>query len=151
MSKIVVSSIVKINRKMLIQSLKLRTTHKTSLYSLWKEESVESSWSWKLEFILVGLSNENDDVTDVMNSNRKLDVLLDGTLLSHTTNLNAFVLTPNTEREKISTSGCHLCRPRRQRSHCCLRLRFPIINVEWMCVKFFSQASQWGYRWCGGR
>ena len=31
------------DRKMLIQSLKLRTTHKTSLYSLWEEESAESS------------------------------------------------------------------------------------------------------------
>ena len=29
-----------------------------------------------------------------MNSNRKFDVPLDGTLLSHITNLNAFVLTP---------------------------------------------------------
>ena len=29
-----------------------------------------------------------------MNSNRKLDVSLDGTILSHTTNRNAFVLTP---------------------------------------------------------
>lgn len=31
------------DRKMLIQSLKLRTIHKTSLYSLWEEESAESS------------------------------------------------------------------------------------------------------------
>ena len=29
-----------------------------------------------------------------MNKNRKFDVPLDGTLLSHTTNMNAFVLTP---------------------------------------------------------
>ena len=29
-----------------------------------------------------------------MNSNGKFDVSLDGTFLSHTTNLNAFVLTP---------------------------------------------------------
>ena len=29
-----------------------------------------------------------------MNSTRKFDVLLDGTLLSHITDLNAFVLTP---------------------------------------------------------
>ena len=29
-----------------------------------------------------------------MKSNRKFDVSLDGSLLSHTTNLNAFVLTP---------------------------------------------------------
>ena len=33
-------------------------------------------------------------VRDSMNSNRKFDVSLDGTLLSHTKNLNAFVLTP---------------------------------------------------------
>ena len=29
-----------------------------------------------------------------MNSNRKFDVFLDGTILSHTTHRNAFVLTP---------------------------------------------------------
>ena len=40
------------------------------------------------------LSNENADVSDVMNSNRKFVASLDGTLLSHTTNLNAFALTP---------------------------------------------------------
>ena len=39
------------------------------------------------------LSSENTDVPDVMNSNRKFDVSLDGSLLSHTTNMNAFVLT----------------------------------------------------------
>ena len=43
---------------------------------------------------LVSLSNENADARDVMNSNQRLDVSLDGTILSHTTNLNAFVLTP---------------------------------------------------------
>ena len=42
---------------------------------------------------LVSLSNENADVPDVMNSRRKFDVLLDGTLLSYTADLNAFVLT----------------------------------------------------------
>ena len=42
----------------------------------------------------MGLSNENTDVPYVMNSNRNFDVSIDGTLLSHTTNLNAFVLTP---------------------------------------------------------
>ena len=36
----------------------------------------------------------NLDPPDVMKSNRKLDVALDGRLLSDTTNLNAFVLTP---------------------------------------------------------
>ena len=39
------------------------------------------------------LSSENTDVPDVMNSNRKFGVSLDGSLLSHTTNVNAFVLT----------------------------------------------------------
>ena len=43
---------------------------------------------------VVSLSNESADVPNVMNSNQKLDVSLDGTLWSHTTNLNAFVLTP---------------------------------------------------------
>ena len=42
----------------------------------------------------MSLSNENADVPYVMNSNRKFDVSLDGTLLSHTTSLNAFVLSP---------------------------------------------------------
>ena len=40
------------------------------------------------------LSNENTDVPDVMKSNRKFDVSLDGSLQSHTTSMNAFVLTP---------------------------------------------------------
>ena len=40
---------------------------------------------------LASLSNENANVPDVMISNRKFDISLDGTLLSHTTNLNAFV------------------------------------------------------------
>ena len=39
------------------------------------------------------LSSENTDVLDAMNSNRKFGVSLDGSLLSHTTNVNAFVLT----------------------------------------------------------
>ena len=43
---------------------------------------------------LVSLSNENADDPDVMNSKRKFDVLLYGTLLYHITYLNAFVLTP---------------------------------------------------------
>ena len=41
------------------------------------------------------LSKENADIPDIMNSNQKFDVSLDGTLLSHTTNLTVFVLTPN--------------------------------------------------------
>ena len=40
------------------------------------------------------LSNENAVVLDVINNKQKFNVSLDGTLLSHTTNLNAFVLTP---------------------------------------------------------
>lgn len=36
-------------------------------------------------------------VRDVMNSNRKFDVSFDGTLLSNTKNLNAFVLTPTVQ------------------------------------------------------
>ena len=65
------------------------------------------------------LKQESADVRDVMNSNRKFDVsLINGNLdLSHTVNLNAFLSTPavrsctklskSTEREAISTSGCH--------------------------------------------
>ena len=40
---------------------------------------------------MTNLSNENADLLDVMNSNRKFDVSLDDTLLWHTMNLNAFV------------------------------------------------------------
>ena len=42
----------------------------------------------------MSLSNENADVSYVMNSNRKFDVSLDGLLLSHTTDLKAFRSTP---------------------------------------------------------
>ena len=52
--------------------------------------------------LLVSLSN----VRDVVNSNRKLDVSLDGTLLSHTTNLNP-MSSQSSKRDIISTSGCH--------------------------------------------
>ena len=38
---------------------------------------------------IASLSNENADVPDVKNSNRKFDVSLGGTFLSHTTDLNA--------------------------------------------------------------
>ena len=41
--------------------------------------------------VMTNLSNENADLLDVMNSNRKFDVSLDDTLLWHTMNLNAFV------------------------------------------------------------
>lgn len=38
---------------------------------------------------IASLNNENGDVPDVKNRNRKFDVSLGGTFLSHTTNLNA--------------------------------------------------------------
>ena len=37
-----------------------------------------------------------------MNSNRKFDVLLDGKVLFHTMKLNAFVLTPTAQIERVS-------------------------------------------------
>ena len=40
------------------------------------------------------LATTNAELPGVMKSNRKFDVLLDGTILSLTTNRNAFVLTP---------------------------------------------------------
>ena len=46
-----------------------------------------------LRFLLVSLTNENADILDVRNSNRNFDVSFDRTLMSVTTNLNAFVLT----------------------------------------------------------
>ena len=45
--------------------------------------------------LITSLSNENADVPDVMIS--KFDISLDGTLLSHTTNWNALVLSPAVE------------------------------------------------------
>ena len=60
-----------------------------SLHSCWPRE-----WKRSFDFELARLSNENADVRDVVKSIRKLDVSLDGRLLSHTTNLNAFVLSP---------------------------------------------------------
>ena len=39
----------------------------------------------------------NADVPDVLKSNWKFDTSLDRTLLSHTTNMNAFVLTPTVQ------------------------------------------------------
>ena len=47
-----------------------------------------------LDQVMVSLSNENTYVLDIINSNQKFDISLDGTLLSPTTNLNAFVFTP---------------------------------------------------------
>ena len=52
------------------------------------------SRSHYLKSLIASFSNENADVPDVMNSNRRFDVSLDGTLLPHTTNVNAFILTP---------------------------------------------------------
>ena len=46
-----------------------------------------------LRQLIVSWNNESE-VPDFMSGNRKFDVSLDGTLLSHTMNLNAFVLTP---------------------------------------------------------
>ena len=43
---------------------------------------------------IASLSNENADVPDVMNENRKLDISLDGSVLSYTMNLNTIVLSP---------------------------------------------------------
>ena len=40
------------------------------------------------------LATTNAELPDVMKSNRKFDVWLDGTILSHTTHRNALVLTP---------------------------------------------------------
>ena len=47
--------------------------------------------------MLASLHNKNADVLDVINSNWKFDVLLDGMLLSCTTNLNGLVLLPQYE------------------------------------------------------
>ena len=46
-----------------------------------------------LRQLIVSWNNESE-VPDFMNGNWKFDVSLDGTLLSHIMNLNAFVLTP---------------------------------------------------------
>ena len=73
--------------------------------------------------VTASLSNRNTDAQDVMNSNRKFDVSVDGTLPSHhndseclcfnscCTNLSS----QSTERKKISSSGCHFRRPGCQR------------------------------------
>ena len=61
-----------------------------------------------------------------MNSNRKFDVLLDGTILSRknaseclcfNSTLTDFSI-QSTEKEKMPTSSCHFWRPGRQRSRC---------------------------------
>ena len=67
--------------------LRLDRNGKPRMKSLW-HPGYERGYS---ATVLASLSNENADVPDVMISNRKFDVSLDGTLLSHTTNPNAFV------------------------------------------------------------
>ena len=65
-----------------------------------------------LDQVIVSLSNVNTYVLDIMNSNRKFDISLAGTLSSPTTNLNCLCFnssftnlsSQSTEREKISTS-----------------------------------------------
>ena len=87
---------------------------------------------YSIKIWIVSLSNENADVPDVMDSNRKFDVSLDATLLSHPTNLNAVVLSPAVRicrvralKEKIWTFGCHYWCPGCQRSRC-----FKVPNVS---------------------
>ena len=46
---------------------------------------------------LDSLSNKNIDIPEVMNGNRKSDVLLDGTLLFHTNWMPLQVLTPTAQ------------------------------------------------------
>ena len=46
-------------------------------------EQAKERLCWQGVRLTVCMSNENADVTDVINSNRKFDVSLDGTLLSH--------------------------------------------------------------------
>ena len=58
----------------------------------WTKSSFSAQVDW-FRKIIVSFSNEIA-VSDIMNSNQKFDVSLDGTPLSHTMNLNAFVLTP---------------------------------------------------------
>ena len=54
---------------------------------------------------IASLSNENADVPDVKNSNRKFDVSLGGTFLSHTTNLNASFGTSRFSLLKVPNPG----------------------------------------------
>lgn len=60
-----------------------------------------------LDQVMVSLSNENTYVLDVMNSDRKFDISLDGTLLSPPMNLNAFVLTPAARICQVRTLKDH--------------------------------------------
>ena len=65
----------------------------------------------RLPLALASLNYEKADLLDVMNSNRKFDVSLDGTVPSHTTNLmlNAFVLTPAVRICRVRTSKERKC------------------------------------------
>ena len=75
------------------------------------------------EIYLASLSNENVEIPDVMNSNRKFYVSLVGTPLSHTTNseclcFNSPCIIYESEHWEWSTSSFHFWRPGRQRSRC---------------------------------
>ena len=70
------------------------------------------------EIYLASLSNENVEVPDVMNSNRKFYVSLVGTPLSHTTNseclcFNSPCIIHESEHWKWPTSSFHFWRPGR--------------------------------------
>ena len=81
-----------------------------------------------------------------MNSNRKFNVSLDGTLLSHTTNPFTFhcrnLKCQTTGGQKISTSGFHFRRPGRQRSRCLRSL------LHWVSERYVSLFKLWTvYSW----
>ena len=81
-----------------------------------------------------------------MNSNRKFNVSLDGTLLSHTTNPFTFhcrnLKCQSTGRQKISTSGFHFRCPERQRSRCLRSL------LHWVSERYVSLFKLWTvYSW----
>ena len=81
-----------------------------------------------------------------MNSNKKFNVSLDGTLLSHTTNPFTFhcrnLKCQNTGRQKIFTSGFHFRRPGRQHSRCLRSL------LHWVSERHVSLFKLWTvYSW----
>ena len=81
-----------------------------------------------------------------MNSNRKFNVSLDGTLLSHTTNPFTFhcrnLKCQNTGRQKIFTSGFHFRRPGRQHSRCLRSL------LHWVSERHVPLFKLWTvYSW----
>ena len=72
---------------------------RTDIFPVWPRfllfsQTAEPGPRLALQLLLARLSSGNVDVPDVMISNRKFDISLDGTFLSYTTNLNAFVLGP---------------------------------------------------------